>query len=223
MDARKPDPTTRCRLVLVAPRHDNPSALAAMLETALAGGDVASVIVPQYDLDEHAFQRLAATLVPVIQSAGAAALIAGDTRIAGRVKADGLHIGDDPDRLAEAIERHAPAMIVGGGNARDRHSALAIGELRPDYVFFGKLDGDIRPQPHPKTLALAGWWAPIIEIPCIVMGGSDIAGVVGIAATGAEFAALRRAVFDEAGAAAMRVAEANALLDEQAPLFEESR
>ncbi len=118
-------------------------------------------------------------LVPIIQEAGAAALIAGDSRVAGRARADGLHISGNAEALGEAVEKHTPKLIVGGGNAADRHHALQIGEVRPDYVFFGKTDGDIKPDAHPKNLALAEWWASMIEIPCIVMGGTDPQSGVG--------------------------------------------
>lgn len=210
----------RCRLVLVVPDIADSAERAKLVGEALRGGDVASVIVPQYALGDADFQMHAEALVPVIQQAGAAALIEGDTRVAGRAKADGLHIAGGPDALADAIERHAPKLIVGGGNATDRHHALEIGELRPDYVFFGRTDGDIKPEAHPKNLALAEWWASMIEIPCIVMGGTDPQSALAAAETGAEFVALRLAVFGEAGQAPSVVAAVNALLDEKAPRFE---
>ncbi|MCY6379277.1 thiamine phosphate synthase [Hoeflea prorocentri] len=213
------DIENRCRLVLIAPPMDDPDAARELIAGALRGGDVASVILPQYGLDERAFQDVAEAVVPLVQKAGAAAMVAGDSRIAARSKADGLHVDGGRDVLADAIERFSPGMMVGAGRAKDRHSALEIGELRPDYVFFGKLDGDIKAEPHPRNLALAEWWASMVEIPCIVMGGRDISSVVEIAQSGAEFVALRDAVFAEPGAAAIKVTEANALLDEKAPRF----
>ncbi|MBX9459116.1 MAG: thiamine phosphate synthase [Rhizobium sp.] len=207
----------RLRLVLVAPESDDADAVARMIGEALKGGDVASVILPQYDMDDTRFQKLAEQVVPVIQQAGAAALISGDSRVAGRARADGLHIAGGVEQLGEAIEKHAPKFIVGGGNAQERHRALEIGDLQPDYIFFGKLDGDIKPEAHPKNLALAEWWASMVEIPCIVMGGTDPASALAIAETGAEFAALRLAVFAEPGRAAAIVQEVNALLDQKAP------
>lgn len=210
----------RCRLVLIAPDIADPQDAAQVMGDALKGGDVASVIIPQYGLDDGAFQKLAEAVVTVVQAAGAAALIAGDSRVAGRVKADGLHIEGNPEALAEAIEKHAPKMIVGGGNAQDRHKALEIGETQPDYIFFGKAAGDIKPEAHPKNVALGEWWSSMVEIPCIVMGGTDPASVLAIAESGAEFAALRLAVFGEPGRAAQIVQEVNALLDEKAPRFE---
>ncbi|OCW59343.1 thiamine phosphate synthase [Hoeflea olei] len=213
------DPTTRCRLVLVAPDIADPAGLANVIGDALRGGDVASVIVPQHALDDKSFQKRCEAVVPVIQAAGAAALVAGDTRVAGRVRCDGLHLEVGPTAMAEAIERHSPGMIVGGGNARERHAALSIGEAQPDYVMFGSIAGDIKPEPHSKNLALAEWWADMIEIPCIVMGGTSLAFVEDMAKTGAEFIAFSKAVFSDPTEAPRLVAEINATLDEKAPRF----
>jgi thiamine-phosphate pyrophosphorylase len=209
----------RLRLVLVMPETDDAETAARLMGEALKGGDVSSVILPQYGMDDNRFQALAEKVIPVIQQAGAAALVAGDSRVAGRAKADGLHIAGGVADLGEAMQKHAPKLIVGGGNAQDRHHALEIGELQPDYIFFGKLDGDIKREAHPKNLALAEWWASMVAIPCIVMGGTNPESVLDIAETGAEFAALRLAVFSEPGRAAAIVQEVNALLDQKAPRF----
>lgn len=214
-------PEDRCRLVLIVPETDDAGKLEKIVEDALRGGDVASVIIPQYAASDAEFQRLAEALVPIVQEAGAAALVAGDSRVAGRARADGLHIAAGAPDLAEALEKFSPKLIVGGGNATDRHHALEIGEVKPDYMFFGKLDGDIKPEAHPKNLALGEWWASMIEIPCIVMGGTDPASALEVAQTGAEFVALRLAVFAEPEQAASIVAQVNALLDEKAPRFED--
>jgi thiamine-phosphate pyrophosphorylase len=185
----------RLRLVLVMPETDDAETAARLMGEALKGGDVSSVILPQYGMDDNRFQALAEKVIPVIQQAGAAALVAGDSRVAGRAKADGLHIAGGVADLGEAMQKHAPKLIVGGGNAQDRHHALEIGELQPDYIFFGKLDGDIKPEAHPKNLALAEWWASMVAIPCIVMGGTNPESVLDIAE------------------------EVNALLDQKAPRF----
>ncbi len=212
-------PEDRCRLVLIVPDDADADSQAKQLEEALGGGDVASVILPQYDLDDQAFQKRAEQLVPMIQEAGAAAIIAGDSRVAGRARADGLHLGGSLEELGEAIEKFTPKLIVGAAGAAERHAALEIGELRPDYIFFGRFDGDIKPEAHPKNVALAEWWASMIEIPCIAMGGNDVESVVAVAESGAEFVALRSAVFGSAEGARTAVAKANALLDEKAPRF----
>ncbi|MDP9836202.1 thiamine-phosphate pyrophosphorylase [Neorhizobium huautlense] len=210
----------RCRLVLILPDLADDAALVEQLSAALEGGDVASVIVPQYDLAEQAFQARAEKLVPLIQEAGAAAMICGDTRVAGRSKADGLHITGPLEELGEAIEKFTPKLMVGAGAAADRHKALEVGELRPDYIFFGKLDGDIKPEAHPKNVALGEWWAAMVEIPCIVMGGTDASSAVIVAESGAEFVAMRLGVFSHPEGPRAAVQQINASLDEKAPRFD---
>jgi thiamine-phosphate pyrophosphorylase len=214
------DVENRCRLVLILPQEDDVEQVAEMLEAALAGGDVATVILPQYELNDQQFQALAEKVVPIIQNADAAALVAGDSRVAGRAKADGLHIQGNRIELEEAIEKFTPKMIVGAGGASERHVALEIGELQPDYIFFGKLDGDIKPEPHPKNVALGEWWASMVEIPCVVMGGNDVSSVSAVSESGAEFVALRRAVFEHPEGPRAAVSAANRLLDEKAPRFD---
>ena len=213
-------PEERCRLVLIVPENEDAAQQAEQLSQALAGGDVASVIVPQYGLDDQEFQKRAEVFVPLIQAVGAAALIAGDSRIAGRVKADGMHLQTTLTELEETIEKFTPKMIVGSGNAADRHAALEIGDLRPDYIFFGRLDGDIKPEAHPKNLALAEWWSSMVEIPCIVMGGSDAESALAGAENGADFVAMRLGVFSHPEGPTAAVAAINAILDEKAPRFE---
>lgn len=209
----------RCRLVLITPDIEDVSLLSKTVEDALRGGDVASVIIPQRDLEEQKFQDVAMALVPIIQQAGAAAMIAGDTRIFGRCRADGFHVTGNAEDVLEAIQNFAPEKIVGGGNAKDRDSALSIGYTQPDYLFFGKIDGDIKPEAHPKNLKLGQWWAEFVETPCIVMAGSHADSALSVAEIGCDFVALGKAVFDNPEKAALKISEINAVLDEKAPRF----
>lgn len=210
----------RCRIVLIAPSGQPPADLERKLRQALEGGDVASLILPCYGLHEAAFQSLAERLVPIAQEAGVAVVIAGDTRIAARVKADGVHMESGKQALADAVDRLQDKMMVGAGGIKTRDEALELGEARPDYVFFGRFDYDNTPEPHPRNLNLADWWAEMIEIPCIVLAGSGIESVETVAATGAEFVALSAAVFGEGLDPREQVAKANLLLDQKAPRFE---
>jgi thiamine-phosphate pyrophosphorylase len=211
----------RCRIVLIAPQGETPEAFEVRLRKAIAGGDIASLILPANGMDEASFQAFAERIVPVAQAAGIAAIIAEDTRIAGRVGADGLHLDGKREALEEAIDRYQPKMMVGGGGAKTRDDALELGEARPDYIFFGRFGYDTKPEPHNRNLSLGAWWAEMIEIPCIVMAGADIASVEAVGATGAEFVALSAAVFGEGVDPEDAVRQANAILDETALRFGE--
>ena len=210
----------RCRLVLIAPKFGDADRLAQQIAQAVAGGDVASVILPDYDHDQGGYQERAERVVERLGGHDVPIVLAGDTRIAGRVGADGVHLESGPDEIADAVERLQSRMIVGAGGAKTRHDAMEIGEARPDYIFFGRFGYDTAPEPHPRNLSLGRWWAELVEIPCIIMGGSDIGSVRRVAETGAEFVALSNAIFAGDADPGERVAAVNALLDQYAPVFE---
>lgn len=210
----------RCRIVLIAPAGVTAGDFAERFRLAIEGGDIASIILPANGMDEASYQAFAEQIVPIAQEAGIAAIIVDDTRIAGRVKADGIHIEGGKKMLAEAIGSFQAKMAVGAGGVKSRDDALDLGEERPDYVFFGKFGYDNQPEAHQRNLSLGGWWAEMVEIPGIVMAGSDLASVEMVAATGADFVALSSAVFAEGVDPKAAVARANAMLDAGAPRFE---
>jgi thiamine-phosphate pyrophosphorylase len=204
----------RCRLCLVTPLRGEPAALAKLVGAALGGGDVASLIITVDPTDPGALQRLAEAVVPIATARGVASLVHNDTRIVGRTGADGVHIDAGATDLAEAVAGLRPKKkIVGAGGLRSRHEAMAAGEADPDYLFFGRLDGDTGEAIFAKTFELAAWWSSLFVIPAIVMGGNAVASVRQAAAARIEFVALSRAVFAAADPAAA-VAEANRILAE---------
>jgi len=211
-------PENRCRLILSLPMTNIEDQL---LDDTLAAADIACVLMGAGDLDEQAFLNRCRSLVPIIQKHDVAAIIVGDTRIAGRVEADGILIENGLEALKDAIARFSPHKMIGCGGIRERHRALEAGECDPDFLFFGNLDRDIRPEPHRKNLALANWWAELVEIPCAVMGGNSLQSAVDVAMSGAEFVVLNKAVFEYAGGPVEGVCKVNELLEEFGPTFDE--
>ncbi|MGI9400896.1 MAG: thiamine phosphate synthase [Rhizobiaceae bacterium] len=209
----------RCRLILAIPPLEN---AAGQIDAALGAGDVASVILAREALEDGEYERYCDRLVPIIQKHGVAALVCDDTRVLGRSGADGIVIQQPDENYREIAARFSPQKIVGFGGSFNRHRALELGEANPDFMYFGKTDGDIRPEPHPKNLAIANWWSELVEIPCAVMGGSSIESIVECAASGAEFGVLGLAVFADTDGPGEAVRKANELLDEHAPIFMET-
>jgi thiamine-phosphate pyrophosphorylase len=201
----------RTRLCLATPPTLDASRFAGALKSALLAGDVATLFINAGDSDDER-QRIAEALVPIAQSAGAAALVVNDTRLLGRVNADGIHIDTGLADLNAALDRYRGKKIVGAGGIRSRHEAMERGEREPDYLFFGRLDGDTGEGIFPKAFDLASWWSGLFEIPAIVMGGRALESVVAAAEAGIEFVALRSAVWDHPDGPAKAVAEANRLL-----------
>jgi len=208
----------RCRLVLIVPPVE---AAETMLEQALEGGDVASILLPKFDMSEAQYASHAEQLTPIAQARGAAVIIEDDSQSMGRAGADGIFIVGGLEALKDAIARFSPKRIVGFGSIKTRHGAMEAAECRPDFLFVGKSDGDIRPQAHSKNLKLGGWIGEVMQQSVIVMGGSSIESVVEVADTGVDFVALSLAVFGGDTDPQEAVRAANALLDQHAPQFED--
>lgn len=207
----------RPRLVLATTLLPDGEAGERLLRAALSGGDVCTVLFDPAGRDADAFQAFAEPLVPLVQDYGAAAIVVDDTRCAGRVHADGLHLTDaDVDALGEAVERYQPRLIVGASGFTTRHDALEAGERLPDYLMFGRLGGDEEDATDPADLAMAEWWAEIVEVPCILLGGGSLSTLAEAAETGAEFVCLSRAIFVAPDGPAEAVARANRIFDELA-------
>ncbi len=209
----------RCRLVLIAPPIESDDDLVSAIRSAISGGDVASLILPAGGRDEKSMQALATRIVEIAHERGVAVMVADDTRVAGRVGADGVHLENARAAMAETMERFDGKLMFGAGGAKTRHEALEIGEAQPDYIFFGRIGYDNKPDPHPRNLAMSEWWAQMVSIPCVTMGGSIPESALAVAATGADFVALSMAVFSGPETPAERVAAINEALDAEAPRF----
>jgi thiamine-phosphate pyrophosphorylase len=187
------DTTEPTRLFLVTPPRVDLKAFQASLSDALTGGDVAAVLIALEAGGD--LETVAAALIPAVQKAGAAAIVADDTRIAGRTNADGVHVGTGLEDVRTAVESFQRRRIVGAGNLHSRHSAMEAGEAGADYVFFGRPHGDTHAEPHPKALELVEWWSEVTNIPAVVMAGRSLDSVAAAAATGTSFVALHDAVW----------------------------
>ncbi|MEM9630625.1 MAG: thiamine phosphate synthase [Pseudomonadota bacterium] len=203
----------RPRLFLVTPPEFDAADLAAKLQKAFAGGDIACVLIYMPGTSTKELQAAADILVPVIQEGGAAAIVYRDTQAAGRSGADGVHVDTSLDDVKLAVESFQPDRIVGTGGTKLKHDAMEWAETGVDYIFFGKLDLDEKENAHSKTLSGASWWAELFETPCVALAGNTIDTLSEAAATGADFVALKDAVWKSEEDISSIISEANQILD----------
>ena len=199
---RRPDP----RLYLVSPQVADLAAFAGTLAAALAGADVAAVLVRLTASDERGLINLGKKLVPLVQDRGAAFLLAGHPDTVARMGADGAHLtGIEAFNAAQAALR--PERIAGCGGLTTRHDAMLAAEAGADYVLFGEPD----PSGHrPSFEAVAervAWWAEIFEPPCVGFAAT-LAEVEALATAGADFIAVGDCIFDDVRGPAAALADA---------------
>lgn len=183
------------RFTLILPADADAAALAAPLAAMLASRAVEAVLIKSAG-DEKAVLARAKALVPIIQAAGAAALMDGpeDPRLVARAGADGAHypLGHDPlanAGLKEALATLRPQRICGVGNLRTKHEAMEAGEMGPDYLMFGEPRADGFVPELEKTIERAAWWAEIFNVPVVAYAPS-LEAIAPLAATHTDFIAL---------------------------------
>src|SRR3984893_5158647 len=199
---RRPDP----RLYLVSREVADATGFADTLAAALAGAEVAAVLLRPAAGDERSLINIAKKLVPLVQNAGAACLIAGYPDIVARVGADGAHLTgiEAFDAARTALQ---PERIAGCGGLATRHDAMLAAETGADYVLFGEPD---QAGHRPSFEAVADrvtWWAEIFEPPCVGFAVT-LAEVDALASAGADFVAVGDCIFADIRGPAAAIADA---------------
>lgn len=179
------------QITLLTPTIAAPEAFAPVLTRVLAAAPVSAVILSFEADDERELAKAAKQLVPLVQEAGAAALLHApvDPRSVARIGADGAHYPLGHAALGEAIGTLRPRSIVGVGGLRTRHDAMEAGEMDIDYLMFGEPRADGFVPETEKTVERAEWWAAIFNTPAIACA-ADLTAVSAMVATGAEFLGL---------------------------------
>ena len=200
-----------CRLYLITPpRIDDLDAFAATLAEALAAGDVAAVQIRIKDADPAG---AATALTPVIQAAGAAAIVNDDPALAARVGADGVHIGQGDAPYADARRAVGPKATVGVTCHDSGDLAMAAAEAGADYVAFGAFydtatkSPDFRASPE-----ILDWWSEIFEVPCVAIGGITADNCAPLVRAGADFLAVAGGVWGHPDGPAAGVRALNAAI-----------
>ena len=150
------------------------------------------------DMDQHEAAALAEPLQAICAAHDVAFIVNDSVALAKRLKADGVHLGQDDGDPKEAREELGRDAQIGVTCHASRHLAMEAGEAGADYVAFGaffesstKDKGDAE-RPTPELIA---WWVQIFEIPVVAIGGITPANCKPLVEAGADFLAVSGAVW----------------------------
>lgn len=199
--------TPSTQLYLISPL-DVGGAFPARLERAIAAGEglVAAFQFRVKGVDSHEAARLAEPLQAICAAHDVAFIVNDSIALAKRLKADGVHLGQDDGDPAEARRELGREAQIGVTCHASRHFAMEAGEAGADYVAFGaffpsttKDKGEDAPRPDPEIIE---WWAKLFELPVVAIGGITPANCAPLVAAGADFLAVSGGVWngDEAQA-----------------------
>ncbi|UPG71905.1 thiamine phosphate synthase [Roseomonas gilardii subsp. gilardii] len=205
-----------CRLYLVTPPALEPARFAEDLARALDAGDVACVQLRLKDADDDTIRRAIDALRPVAQSRDVAFLLNDRADLAVQTGCDGAHLGqeDGDHAAARTLLRDG---ILGITCHASRHLAMEAGELGADYVAFGAFFPTATKETvHKAEPEILSWWAEVMEIPSVAIGGIDAANCAPVVRAGADFLAVVGAVWNHPEGPAAGVRAMNAAIAEAA-------
>jgi thiamine-phosphate pyrophosphorylase len=186
----------RCRLYLITPPRFEPKTFADTLRAALGAGDVASLQLRLKDVSDDEIRRAAEILMPIAQAREVAFIVNDRPDIAAKIRADGVHIGQDDSSYAEARAAVGPNAIVGVTCHDSRHFAIEAAEAGADYVAFGAFFPTTTKEPKSQAdVEILRWWADVMVVPQIAIGGITVENAKPLIEAGADFLAVSAGVW----------------------------
>jgi thiamine-phosphate pyrophosphorylase len=201
-----------CRLYLITPPKLEPAVFAETLKAALSGGDVASVQLRLKEVSDEEVCRAAEILMPIAQGFGAAFLLNDRPDLAARLGCDGVHIGQEDAPYADARTALGKDRIVGVTCHNSRHLAMVAAEAGADYVAFGAFFPTATKDAKTRAeIDLIEWWAELMVVPCVAIGGITVENAAPLVAAGADFLAVSAGVWNHPAGPEAAVEAFNAL------------
>jgi thiamine-phosphate pyrophosphorylase len=204
----------RARLYLITPPAFELDAFSRALEDALSGGDVACVQLRLKDVSDAEVLRIGAALKPIVQHADAAFILNDRPDLAAKLDADGVHVGQQDARYAEARALMGRDRIVGVTCHNSRDLAYEAAEGGADYVAFGAFYPTGTKEPaHWADAEILEIWQETATTPCVAIGGITVENAEPLVRAGADFIAASAGVWAHADGPRAAVAAFNALFD----------
>ena len=205
-----------CRLYLITPPAIiDLAGFGRALGEALEGGDVGAVQLRLKGVPDEIVEAAVHVLKPIVGARGAPLILNDRPDLAARLDCDGVHIGQDDARYAEARRIVGPDRIVGVTCHDSRHLAMQAAEAGADYVafgaFFATATKEAKTRADPEILEI---WQESMLTPCVAIGGITPGNCAALVAAGADFVAASASVWTHPQGPRAAVAAFNAAIAE---------
>ncbi len=198
---------TNCRLYLITPPRLEAAAFSSVLAAALDAGDVACVQLRLKDVDDDTIRRTCDGLRPIAQSRDVALILNDRPDLAVETGCDGAHVGQKDRSYREARALVGTERIVGVTCHDSRHLAMVAADAGADYVAFGAFyPSSTKTPPTRAQPDLLAWWAELMTVPSVAIGGITVDNCRSLVEAGADFLAVSAGVWEhpDGPAAAVR-------------------
>jgi thiamine-phosphate pyrophosphorylase len=204
--------TLKCQLYVISPLNvggDFP----VRLEQALSAAAVAAFQFRVKGVDQHEAARLAAPLQEICAAHDVAFIVNDSIALAKRIKADGVHLGQDDGDPRDARLELGPDAQIGVTCHNSRHLAMEAAEAGADYVAFGAFyPTGTKEVQHKAEIETLNLWSQFTEVPCVAIGGIAPDNAKPLIEAGADFLAISGAIWNDPQGPAAAVKAFQALL-----------
>lgn len=225
-----------CQLYLISPEGLDAAAFASKLEAALAAvpGRVGAFQLRLPDADDATITAAAKMLQPICAEHGVAFFLSDVVSLVAPLRADGIHLEKSRKTIGEVRQMVGEDVVIGVscGDSRDR--AMQVGNDGADYVSFqvvhcAKPAGFASPEPAERRpsenqeifrgqLENLRWWQMFFVLPCVAAGGVTLENAAELVAAGADFLALRGAVWEHPVGPGAAVKAFDAIITQALPI-----
>ncbi|MBF0306067.1 MAG: thiamine phosphate synthase [Alphaproteobacteria bacterium] len=203
------------RLYLITPPAFEPRDLMPFLEQALDAGDVAALQLRLKGVDDAAINRAIDMLRPPTQRRDVAFILNDRPDLAFEGGCDGVHVGQGDAPYAQARKAVGPEAIVGVTCHDSRHLAMDAAEAGADYVAFGAFfPTTTKDAATTADIELLRWWAEMMTVPCVAIGGITVDNCRPLIEAGADFLAVSSGVWNHPDGPAAAVRRFNEIIAE---------
>lgn len=184
-----------CQLYLISP-PDVGGEFPSLLKQALAAGTVTAFQFRAKDIERTEAAQLAGPLQAICKEHDVAFVVNDDVILAKALGADGVHLGQGDETLANARDKLGSSVQIGITCHDSRHLAMEAGEGGANYVAFGAFyPTQTKKTNHRPAPEILQWWSQIMEIPCVAIGGITPENCKPLIEAGADFIAVSNSVW----------------------------
>jgi thiamine-phosphate pyrophosphorylase len=203
-----------CHLYLISPL-DVGGDFPRRLKEALSAGPVAAFQFRVKNMDQHRAAELAGPLQEICADHDVAFIVNDSISLANRIKADGVHLGQDDGDPREARSILGSDAQIGVTCHNSRHLAMEAAEAGADYVAFGAFyPTSTKEVQHVAEVETLRMWSEFTEVPCVAIGGITSDNAAPLIAAGANFLAVCGAIWNHPAGAGAAIKEFTKLLGE---------
>ena len=209
-----------CELYLITPPClDDVAGFCVDLAAALDAGPIACLQLRLKDangtIDDDAVKAAAERILPVCHDRGVPVLMNDRPDLALATGCDGVHVGAEDAPYRAARELLGPDAMIGVTCKDNLPKAIDAAEDGADYVAFGAFfaSGTKDNTTH-ASIETVEWWAKMMTVPCVAIGGITPANCGPLVSAGADFLAVIGAIWGHADGPAKAVEAFHAAIAE---------